>query len=110
MEMDEDFMEKKVAFRLHYGFRMPVVSGYRCDAHYEKVNPNSRYKPHKGHATDSEITLIDAGRIINPRPTDPTLKEFGFTGMGLRKSRNRGYVILHLDDVQRGHDFIAWGY
>ena len=88
-------MDRLQAIRDRLAFRFPVTSGYRSPAYNAKVSKTGKAGPHTtGRAVDIAVAGGEAHELID------AMKEFGFTGRGIRQRGGWAGRFVHLDDLE----------
>ncbi len=92
--VDPGFMDRLQAIRERLGFRFPVTSGYRAPSYNAQVSKTGTSGPHTtGRSVDVAVWGGEADLLID------TMKEFGFTGRGMRQHGAVSGRFVHLDDL-----------
>jgi zinc D-Ala-D-Ala carboxypeptidase len=100
--IEDSLIDALDALREQLGFAMPITSGYRCQAHNQKVSGTGPNGPHTtGLAADIGVSRDKAVALL-----EVALK-MHFTGIGLNQTGEGRFV--HLDLVPREYR-ACWTY
>lgn len=103
-EMKEDFIDILQTLRTRCLFPLPIISGYRCPEHNQKVSSTGPTGPHTtGRAADIAVDRDRAVVLLEYALEIPVIK-----GIGLNQKGTTGRFI-HLDAIDRPRRTI-WTY
>lgn len=95
--VDTDLLKLLDKLRERCGFALPILSGYRCSAHNQKVSTTGPNGPHTtGKAVDVAVSRQRAHDVLTHALA------LGFTGIGVQQKGATRF--LHLDILtEPGH-------